>query len=119
MVISSEKDVKARIRSLLTKHGWFSWMPPANGYGRTGIADINAVKDGRLLVVEAKFGKNIVSPMQRGFLRDVHNHGGYAFVVNENRLGHLETWLQAFDRGTVEIEYIMGTEAVTIMQQEI
>ena len=61
-----EKDVKTRIKKLLDDHDWFWFMPPANGFGRTGISDIIAVKRGVFLAIEAKFGKNPPTAMQIG-----------------------------------------------------
>jgi hypothetical protein len=92
-----ERDVKDAVKKMLTEHGWFWWMPPSNAFGRTGIADINAVKDGLFLAIETKLGTRKPTPMQLRFLKDVREHGGYGFVVNEERLGVLGSWLRAFD----------------------
>lgn len=97
---ASEGDVKKRVKRLLTDHGWFWWMPPANGFGRAGIADINALKAGVFMAVETKYAKNKPSVMQLGFLTSVQTESGFAFVVNEDRLAWLEAWLGAFDRST-------------------
>jgi hypothetical protein len=92
-----ERDVKRKVRSLLDAAGWFNWMPPSNAYGKSGIADINAVKDGMFLAIETKVGSNRPTPQQRAFLQAVRAHGGLAFVVNEKRLDHLAAWLQNGD----------------------
>jgi hypothetical protein len=99
-----EKDVKERIKKLLNEHDWFWFMPPANGMGRTGIADIIAVKRGVFLAIEAKFGKNPPTAMQIGFLNSIRAQDGFAFVVNEDRLNSLRIWLEAFDRATTTVQ---------------
>lgn len=100
---NNEKDVKAEVKKLLDKHGWFWWMPPANGYGKSGIADFNAIKNGVFLAVETKFGNNKPSPMQYGWLNSVQAESGFAFVVNEKTLDWLECWMGAFERSAAAV----------------
>lgn len=100
----TEGDVKTQVKTLLKQHGWMYWMPPANGYGRTGIADINALRGGVFLAVETKFGKNTVTPMQRQFLQQVMAHDAFAFVVDEHRVEVFAAWLAAFDRAAMAVQ---------------
>jgi hypothetical protein len=95
---TNEGDVKKQIKKLLNQHGWFWWMPPANGFGRTGIADFNALRGGVFLAIEAKFGTNKPTVMQVGFLESVASEDGMAFVVNEKNLDALAVWLERFDQ---------------------
>jgi hypothetical protein len=95
---TNEGDVKKQIKKLLNQHGWFWWMPPANGFGRTGIADFNALRGGVFLAIEAKFGTNKPTVMQVGFLESVTSESGMAFVVNEKNLDALAVWLERFDQ---------------------
>jgi hypothetical protein len=97
-VYKNEKDVKKEVKRLLETHGWFWWMPPANGFGRVGISDINALRDGVFLAVEAKFGYNKPTPQQRAFLQSITSQSAFGFVVNEKTVGSLQVWLEAFDR---------------------
>ena len=94
----SEKDVKKQVKSLLDKHNWFWWMPPANGFGRTGIADILAIRKGVFLAIETKFGGNKPTPMQIAFLDSVRQEDAFGFVVCEKRLEWLKAWMESFDR---------------------
>jgi len=95
---TNEGDVKKQIKKLLNQHGWFWWMPPANGFGRTGISDFNALRGGVFLAIEAKFGTNKPTVMQVGFLESVASEDGMAFVVNEKNLDALAVWLERFDQ---------------------
>jgi len=95
---TKEADVKAEVKRLLDKHGWFWWMPPANGFGRSGISDFNAIRKGVFLVIETKFGNNSPTTMQVGYMNSVQAEDGFAFVVNEKTLSSLQVWLEAFDR---------------------
>lgn len=89
--VKNEADVKKAVKKILTEAGWFLWMPPANAYGRSGIADINAVKDGLLMVVETKFSNNKPTPLQARFLVDVRGAGGIAAVVSEKNFVKFES----------------------------
>jgi len=92
----TEKDVKNEIKKLLDQHGWFWWMPPGNGFGKSGVADFNALKAGTFLAIEAKYGSNKPTPMQIGYLGSVMAEDGFSFVVNEKRLDALEEFLEHF-----------------------
>lgn len=101
---NSEKDVKRHVKKLLDQHQWFWWMPPANGFGRTGISDFNALRAGVFLAVETKFGTNTPTQMQRGFLSSVASQDGFAFVVDEKNIDWFERWLGAFDRSVEQAQ---------------
>ena len=81
--INSESAVKREVRKLLVNYGWFVWMPPANGYGKAGISDFHALKDGKFLAIETKYGSNTPTALQSKFLADIELAGGWAIVVNE------------------------------------
>lgn len=95
--IDSEKDVKSEVKKLLDIHKWFWWMPPANAYGKIGISDFHALRNGVFMVVETKYGSNTPTIMQKGFLSSIHASGGFSFVVNEVNLERFATWMTAFD----------------------
>lgn len=95
--IKDEKGVKTLIKRLLDFHGWFHWMPAANGFGAQGISDHLAIKSGVFLVVEAKFGTNKPKPLQKGFGLQIIANDAYAFCVNEKNIDHLAMWLESFE----------------------
>lgn len=98
--MKSEKDVKKEVKKLLDSYGWFWWMPPANGYGKSGISDFNALKNGVFLAIETKFGGNSATPLQKGYLETVASQSGQAFVVDESMIPWLAQWLAMFDANT-------------------
>jgi len=100
----TEKDVKAEVKKLLTKHGWFWWMPPGNGFGKGGVADFNALHHGVFLAIETKFGSKRPTPAQIGYLESIHAENGFGFVVNEKLLGDLDVWLTLFERATWNVQ---------------
>lgn len=91
-----ESDVKKQVKNLLDRYEWFWWMPPSNAFGKSGISDFNALHSGVFIAIETKFGKNTPTTMQRGFLHSIQAESGFGFIVNETRIGALETWLAAF-----------------------
>lgn len=97
-IMTQEKHVKSRVKQLLEKHKWYWWMPPANGFGKGGIADFNALRDGVFLAIETKVGKNKPTALQKSYLNEIMIHSGLAFVVNDQNIHWLEGWLAAFDR---------------------
>ena len=96
--MKSEKDVKARIRKALDKYGWFWWFPPMNGFGKVGVSDVNAIRAGVFLAVEAKFGNNKPTVPQLAFLNSITAESGFGFVVTNKNIESFETWLEVFDR---------------------
>lgn len=98
----NERDVKQAVRKLLTFHRWEWWMPANNGYGASGTHDFLAVRCGRLLTIETKFGKNTPTAQQHMFARKMRGAGAFSFMVDEHRLGALDAWLTAEGTGTLE-----------------
>ena len=95
-----EADTKAEVKKLLDEHDYFWWMPPANGFGQSGISDFHAVKAGVFLAIETKRGtaKPKPTPLQVAFLNSIRAADHFAFVVNDARLPHLKAFLGALDR---------------------
>ena len=102
-VYTCEKDVKRQIKFILDKLGVFHFMPPANGYGRAGIADHLGCWNGGFIAVEAKFGKNTQSVNQVEFGKQVLATGGFYLVVSEGNIDSLESeltrWMERHHAG--------------------
>lgn len=108
-----EKGVKENIKRLLDHHGWFWWMPPANGYGKVGVSDFHALKNGVFLAIETKFGSNKPTVHQKAFLESVQACDAFGFVVNDKNIEHLGWFLTDFQQQTdmVATEQKMSNEA--------
>ena len=98
--VTNEKGVKALIKRLLDFHGYFHWMPGANGYGTQGVSDHLAIKNGVFLAVEAKFGSNKPKPTQKAFAAQIIVNDGFAFCVTEKNIDHFAMWLESFEVAT-------------------
>jgi hypothetical protein len=98
--ITNEKGVKTLIKRLLDFHGYFHWMPAANGFGTTGVSDHLALKNGVFVAIEAKFGSNKPKPLQKAFAAQVITNDAFAFCVSEKNIDHLAMWLESFEVAT-------------------
>lgn len=103
MIIRNEKGVKDHVKKLLTTHDWFWWMPPANGFGKVGISDVQAIKAGVFMSVETKYGDNKLTHHQRAFLESVNAESGFGFVVSEKTIGAFESFLVNFNDSVREV----------------
>lgn len=83
MAQTPEGKTKRIIRDTLKKRGVFFFMPPANGYGVTGVSDFLGVHHGRFFAIEAKAGSNKPTALQFQFMINVQNAGGLTIWVNE------------------------------------
>ena len=98
--VHNENGVKLWIKSLLNAHGWYTWMPGAGGYASNGVHDHLAIKNGVFLTIEAKYGGNKPSALQKGFAAHILANDGYSFCVNEKNIDHLAYWLESFEIAT-------------------
>lgn len=99
-----EKDVKREVKRLLDAHEWFWWCPPANAYGKSGIADFHMIRGGVFIAIETKFGTNKPTAPQVGFLQSIQAESGFAFVVSDRNMEWFSQWLAAFDRAAKSVE---------------
>lgn len=90
-----EGDVKKAIKDMLKRHGWWYFMPKANQFGTNGIPDFICLRNGIMLAIEAKFGRNTPSDLQDARMKEIRKNGGYAVWVNETRLEQLDRLLGA------------------------
>ena len=81
--MTPEGKVKDGIKKVLAAHGVWYFMPPANGYGRTGIPDFICCVNGKFLAVEAKANTD-PTPLQEREMAAIHAHNGVAMVVRED-----------------------------------
>lgn len=98
-----ESQVKAAVKLLMAKHNWFWDMPAANVYGASGRSDFFGAKWSVFMWIETKSNGGKPTANQLKFLRAIRDAGGFAFVVDEARLGVFEEFLQRFDRSAYDV----------------
>lgn len=94
MAMTPEGRVKASVRKLLAELGAYHFSPPANGYGRMGIPDIIGCYRGYFFAIECKAGRGKTTALQELEIERIREAGGVAWVVNEENIEEIETWLR-------------------------
>jgi pantoate kinase len=89
MATTPESKTKAKIKAILKAHNIYYAMPIGTGYGNSGVPDFLCCVNGKFLAIEAKAGKGKTTALQEKNLRQIHECGGYAWVVNEDNLESL------------------------------
>lgn len=90
--MQNEKAVKAQVKKILDACSSASWwfMPPANGFGRSGIPDFVGCVHGHLFAIETKSGSNTLSPHQMREIEKLVQAGAKVWVVREASLSSFE-----------------------------
>ncbi len=73
--------LKRQVTDYLRVTGWFVFpvfqgAPKVPVHIHKGISDLIAVKDGRVLFIEIKTGRDKLRPDQQKFRADIESHGG-------------------------------------------
>lgn len=76
-----ESDIQATIRDWLQWHGWYVWKNHQTLGSHRGLADLTAVKDGRVVFIEVKTARGRLSEHQKRFRDDLVRAGGTYIVA--------------------------------------
>lgn len=89
-----ERDVKNRIKEILDNMGvwWFMYVPV--GYGKSGIPDFLCCFDGHFVAIEAKFGKEVPTPLQETQMKDMRAARAVTLVINEKNVEELASLIR-------------------------
>ncbi|MCH9837568.1 hypothetical protein K0U83_18035 [bacterium] len=92
--MKNEGDVKKRVKDVLkaTPNCWW-FMPPANGFGRSGIPDFVGHVNGNFFAVETKFGKGALTANQEREIRSIEDTHGQVWVVHDK---NIDVWTVLF-----------------------
>jgi hypothetical protein len=94
MNINNEGDVKKKVKEVLKATSSCYWfMPPANGFGRSGIPDFVGWVNGRAFAIETKFGKGTCTANQLREIESATQSGAQVWIVRETSL---EAWTAEF-----------------------
>ena len=95
--LSNESDVKQIVQAILKgtpKCWWF--MPPANGFGRSGIPDFVGHVNGHFFAVETKFGKGTTTANQQREIESIDKANGKVWIVRETSVDYWEIEFKAW-----------------------
>ena len=94
--MTPEAKVKQQIKQILKELNLWYFMPPANGYGRSGIPDFIGCLKGRLIAIEAKAGKGKTTALQDREIQKIKDAGGFVLIVNESNIHTLKDLITAW-----------------------
>jgi len=94
-VATPESKVKDAIKTVLTKHGAYFFMPATYGYGKSGVPDLVACVDSRFVGVECKTVGNDPTALQLKNLYAIANTGGVACICDETSYSAFDALLQS------------------------
>jgi pantoate kinase len=93
MATTPEAKVKTKVKSILSKLGAYYAMPIGTGYGHSGVPDFLVCLQGRFIGIECKAGKGKTTALQDKHLEQIVSAGGITYVINEENVSWLESWL--------------------------
>lgn len=93
-----KQSVKQIIESVKDRFGVPIWyfMPPANGFGRSGIMDYVGTVLGKSFAIETKYGGNTTTAHQSNEIAAAIKAGARVWVVDEKNLPSFYEQLCAF-----------------------
>jgi Holliday junction resolvase len=92
--MTPEGKVKKKVGELLKQYGVYFFFPAMGSFGRAGVPDIVGCYRGTFLAIECKAGNGKTTPLQEREIDNIRKAKGMAFVINENNMDLLETYLQ-------------------------
>jgi hypothetical protein len=78
---TEETDLKKSIREYLRLTGWYVYPNTAGIASHPGLADMTAIKKGRVVQIEAKTPKGRQSDNQKNFEADWTGQGGEYVII--------------------------------------
>jgi hypothetical protein len=110
MAQTPEGKVKARVVLLLKKHNVYHFYANTHGFGRSGVPDLICCLKGVFIGIECKTVGNKPTALQVNEIESIRNHGGIAWVVNEENIDLLDMALKKLNMGKSAYDTIMCGE---------
>lgn len=107
MAATPEKKVKMKVAAVLADEGVYFFMPPSNGYGRSGIPDfICCVKRepyAAFFAIETKANGNKPTALQIREIEAIRRNNGVAVVVDETNWEMLRPMIRKLKASTITL----------------
>ena len=95
MASTPEGLVKTKIKRILNEYGAMHFSPYMAGMGSAGVSDIIALYNGTFIAIEAKAdATKKPTELQKKFLRQVLEAGGFPLVIHKDNLADLKKLLE-------------------------
>lgn len=94
--MTPEGKVKEKVKKLLKDNDVYFFMPRGSTYGVQGVPDFICCVRGCFVGIETKAGYNKPTAMQREQMRQIVEHGGFTFIVNDKpeSFDMLKQWIE-------------------------
>lgn len=89
-----ESTIVRRVLAVCQQQGWFAWKTHGSAYQMDGIPDVIAIRDGRVVFLEAKRPGEETTPKQRHRMRQLESFGARCAVVFSG--GDAKAFLEQF-----------------------
>lgn len=81
MPTQKENEIQQDVREYLQWRGWYVIRNQQSLGSHRGLADLTAIKDGRVVFIEIKTPEGRLSRHQRNFRDEILSHGGEYIVI--------------------------------------
>lgn len=100
MAQTPEGKIKAKVKSMLQKHGIWYFLPANNGFGRSGVPDFVCCVSGRFVGIECKAdAARSPTALQMVCAGQITDAGGrWLLVYDDETLREAETVVLAFKK---------------------
>lgn len=91
--MKNESDVKKEIKKILKAAGsrLHYRMPAASQYGQSGTHDFLIWQNGVGWTIEAKYGGNTPTPLQKKFARELRGANCFSLLVDETNINNVRS----------------------------
>jgi Holliday junction resolvase len=93
MADTPEVKVKRKVVAQLKILKAYYFYPVTGGYGASGVPDIVGCYKGKFFAIECKAGKNKPTALQQKNIDSIAAQGGAVWVVNEDNMEGVTSWL--------------------------
>jgi hypothetical protein len=87
--LTPEAKVKKKVKEFLIANKFWFCTPATGGYGRSGVPDFIACKDGLFFAIECKANGNKPTVLQQSEIDGIQAAGGMAVVIDEKNVADL------------------------------
>jgi len=90
-----EGEVKEQVKKILAAYGVWYWMAVKMIFGKSGLPDFVGCAWGLFFAVETKSKNAKPTALQTIVMNAITKAGGKCFIINEQNLAELESWLKS------------------------
>jgi hypothetical protein len=97
VAMTPEGRVKNTIKKILKDYKVVYAMPATGGFGKSGVSDFLVCHRGYFISIEAKSGSSQPTALQKKWLKEVAEAGGWGLVINEDNMDEITDLFDSID----------------------